>query len=118
MNEAVNHPNHYGGEGNPYETIKVLRAWDLQMAKGFCWGNLIKYVSRAGKKDAELKDLEKAAWYANELADIQREIETSKSEEPRTHVDPALSPCMECGALSCPRGRARCVSCNNAMGGF
>ena len=25
----VNHPNHYGGEENPYEVIKVCEAWDL-----------------------------------------------------------------------------------------
>jgi hypothetical protein len=28
-NEMVNHPNHYGGEENPYEVIKVCEAWDL-----------------------------------------------------------------------------------------
>ena len=30
--EFVNHPAHYGGEGNPYEAIKVIEAWGL----GFC----------------------------------------------------------------------------------
>lgn len=76
----VNHPNHYGGN-TPYETIKVLRAWDLKMAKGFCWGNVMKYLSRAGKKEVELHDLEKAAWYANELVAIQAEIEVQKEEK-------------------------------------
>lgn len=61
--EHVNHPSHYGGEGNPYEAIKVIEAWDL----GFCLGNTIKYISRAGKKDPEkeFEDLQKAAWYLN-----------------------------------------------------
>jgi hypothetical protein len=60
-NEMVNHPNHYGGEDNVYETIKVIEAWDLD----FCLGNAVKYISRAGKKDKdkELEDLEKAAFY-------------------------------------------------------
>jgi hypothetical protein len=59
--EMVNHPNHYGGESNPYEAIKVIDAWDLD----FCLGNTVKYISRAGKKntDKELEDLKKALWY-------------------------------------------------------
>lgn len=59
--EQVNHPQHYGGEDNTYEAIKVIDAWDL----GFSLGNTIKYISRAGKKrkDKELEDLRKAFWY-------------------------------------------------------
>ena len=57
----VNHPNHYGGEDNTYEAIKVIEAWDLD----FHLGNTVKYISRAGKKgtDKELQDLKKALWY-------------------------------------------------------
>lgn len=57
----VNHPPHYGGESNTYETIKVIEAWDLN----FSLGNAIKYISRAGKKSSSTKreDLEKAIWY-------------------------------------------------------
>lgn len=76
----VNHPGHYGGD-TTYETIKVMRAWNLELAKGMCWGNVLKYLSRAGKKEHELEDLEKAAWYANELVAIQAEIEVQKDEE-------------------------------------
>lgn len=71
--EAVNHPNHYGGERNPYEAIKVIEAWDLN----FSLGNVLKYMSRAGKKsDNPLEDLRKAAWYLNR--EIQRIKEASK----------------------------------------
>jgi len=61
MTEQVNHPNHYGGEDNPYEAIKVIEAWDLD----FHLGNTVKYISRAGKKEAdkELQDLKKSLWY-------------------------------------------------------
>lgn len=59
--EMVNHPSHYGGEDNPYEAIKVIEAWDLD--NDFYLGNVIKYISRAGKKDATLQELEKAKWY-------------------------------------------------------
>lgn len=61
--EQVNHPQHYGGQDNPYESIKVIDAWEL----GFSLGNTVKYISRAGKKDSdkELQDLKKALWYLN-----------------------------------------------------
>lgn len=59
--EQVDHPPHYGGLDNPYEAIKVIEAWDL----GFCLGNTVKYISRAGKKDPArtVEDLKKARWY-------------------------------------------------------
>ena len=61
VNKMVDHPQHYGGKGNKYEAIKVIEAWDLN----FHLGNVVKYISRAGKKDkTKLKeDLEKAKWY-------------------------------------------------------
>lgn len=66
MSESVNHPAHYGGEKNPYEAIKVIEAWGL----GFCLGNAVKYIARAGKKGDALEDLRKARWY------LDREIDT------------------------------------------
>jgi hypothetical protein len=71
MIEQVNHPKHYGGADNPYEAIKVIEAWGL----GFCLGNTVKYISRAGKKETDktVQDLEKAKWY------LEREIEKLKS---------------------------------------
>jgi hypothetical protein len=60
MKEMINHPEHYGGD-SMYEAIKVIEAWDLD----FHLGNTVKYISRAGKKEAgkELQDLKKALWY-------------------------------------------------------
>lgn len=60
INEVI-HPSHYGGKNNRYEAIKVIDAWDL----GFHLGNVVKYISRAGKKDPtkEIEDLEKAKNY-------------------------------------------------------
>ena len=66
--ELVNHPQHYGGKDNPYEAIKVIEAWDL----GFCLGNTVKYIARAGKKDDTIQELEKALWY------LKREIKNLK----------------------------------------
>lgn len=67
MTEAVNHPAHYGGDST-YETIKVLKAWlSPEEYTGFLRGNVIKYLSRAGKKASASQDYEKAAWYQVEL---------------------------------------------------
>lgn len=63
--EAVNHPQHYGGENNQYEAIKVIEAWELD----FCLGNAVKYISRAGKKDNIVQDLKKAKWYLERKID-------------------------------------------------
>lgn len=66
MSEIINHPSHYGGANNQYEAIKVIEAWEL----GFHLGNVVKYISRAGKKhNRVLEDLKKARWY------LDRQIE-------------------------------------------
>lgn len=59
MTDMIDHPAHYGGESNPYETIKVLEAWGP--LNNFPLANTVKYISRAGKKGAALADLKKAA---------------------------------------------------------
>ena len=69
----MNHPDHYGGEDNPYEVIKVIEAWGL----GFCLGNTVKYIARAGKKAKAklLEDLKKARWYLDhEITELEKEI--------------------------------------------
>lgn len=68
MAEAIDHPPHYGGADNPYEAIKVIEAWGL----GFCLGNAVKYICRAGAKGARLEDLKKARWY------LDREIQNAE----------------------------------------
>lgn len=55
-------PAHYGGPEDPYECIKVIRAWGLN----FELGNVAKYLSRAGKKPGvdAVDDLRKLVTYA------------------------------------------------------
>ena len=65
--EAVNHPKHYQSKTG-LEAIDVIEAFDLN----FNLGNVIKYILRCGKKDAELQELEKAKWY------LEREIANRK----------------------------------------
>ncbi len=70
--DNVNHPTHYGGADNTYEAIKVIEAWNLD----FCLGNVVKYISRAGKKEGNslIQDLEKAKWY------LERRIQELRDE--------------------------------------
>lgn len=68
--EKVNHPSHYNA--GKIEVIDYIE--DQQL--GFHLGNVVKYISRAGKKDAAktVEDLEKARWY------LDRYIELIKKE--------------------------------------
>lgn len=66
--DLVNHPPHYKTGG--VETIDFIEAKDLN----YRLGNVVKYVSRAGKKTTDpVQDLEKALFY------LQREISVRKS---------------------------------------
>jgi hypothetical protein len=79
-NDPVNQPSHYTSGG--IETIDFIEAKKLN----YNLGNVIKYITRAGKKldqykavctnqeskDIKLQDLEKAVWY------LQREIQNLK----------------------------------------
>ena len=83
--EKINHPAHYGGD-TVYEAIKVIEAWGL----GFCLGNTIKYISRAGKKEDRLEDLQKAKWY------LDREILEHVSKK-------QVATCCCCGQVLPPK---------------
>ena len=66
--DLVNHPPHYKAGG--IEVIDFIEAKDLN----YRLGNVVKYVSRAGKKNSDpVQDLEKAAWY------LKREIDARKN---------------------------------------
>lgn len=70
MNDPISHPSHYTQGG--METIDYLKAkLTPEQLKGFCIGNVIKYLSRAEEKNG-LEDLKKAQWYLNYI--ITREL--------------------------------------------
>ena len=58
--DAVNKPKHYAFDIEP---IDAIEAWGLN----FHLSNVVKYCSRAGRKDPtkELEDLKKAQFYLN-----------------------------------------------------
>ena len=64
VNDPVNHPAHYNS--GKYESIDIIEdQLGMKGLRGFCLGNAMKYINRAGKKDPakELEDLQKAEWY-------------------------------------------------------
>jgi len=66
--DVVNNPPHYTTGG--VETLDFIEAKDLN----YRLGNVVKYVSRAGKKDSDpVQDLEKALFY------LKREIDARKN---------------------------------------
>lgn len=59
--------------GTQIDVIEFATMYDLNFNRG----NIIKYIVRAGKKDDEVKDLEKAMDY------LRREIETVRERRDR-----------------------------------
>lgn len=60
MTDSVNHPKHYNGHPSGVECIEIVEHL------GFCLGNAVKYLWRAGLKGdggQGKEDLSKAAWY-------------------------------------------------------
>lgn len=72
MSDAVNHPPHYNQHPSGVECIQIAEHY------GFCIGNAIKYLWRAGLKGDDIEDLEKARWY------LDREIQRRKAKADRT----------------------------------
>ena len=69
---VVDHPAHY--TTGKIEVIDYIE--DQGFGKGFCLGNAIKYISRAGKKETESieSDIEKSIWYLKRyLQEIREE---------------------------------------------
>lgn len=63
-NDMVNNPEHYNL--GKYEVIDIIGdQLGEEGLRGFCLGNSLKYVCRAGKKeeDKTTEDLKKAIWY-------------------------------------------------------
>ena len=63
--EKVNHPNHYQGK---IEVIDYIEEYSKNYPEAlvFNFGNVIKYVSRAPRKNGR-EDLEKARWYLDRM---------------------------------------------------
>lgn len=63
--DPVNHPRHYTSHPSGIEAIEVTRHMTFNL------GNAVKYIWRAGLKENEVEDLQKAMFY---LADEIRRL--------------------------------------------
>ena len=72
--DNINHPSHYLDGG--IETIAILQAkLTAEEFSGFCKGNAIKYLSRAGKKTLDPReDYKNARWYLDKLIEVTDEL--------------------------------------------
>lgn len=63
--DLINHPKHYNSHPSGVECVDIAECFNFNV------GNAVKYLWRAGLKEAadELDDLRKAKWY------IEREIQ-------------------------------------------
>jgi len=84
MSSDVNHPPHYNR--GKIEVIDFIEDQGL----GFCLGNAVKYICRAGHKDAAKKaeDLSKAAWYLTKELLKLAENERANLDDPSTICNP------------------------------
>jgi len=56
----IDHPPHYV-KGRKYEPLDVIIDWELPYLEG----QVVRYISRAGRKGTRLTDLKKAQFYLN-----------------------------------------------------
>lgn len=74
MNDVVNHPSHY--TSGKIEVIDYIEDQKLP----YHLGNVVKYISRAGKKDPAktIEDLKKAEWYLHRYINL---LENNEGEQ-------------------------------------
>lgn len=73
MTDPIN-PPHYKGHPSGVECIDVVEHMPFNR------GTAIKYLWRAGQKDDEVQDLEKARWYIDrEIALVRRRREAERA---------------------------------------
>lgn len=91
MNDNVRHPSHYCDGG--IETIDFIRAkLTPEEFIGYCKGNALKYISRAGKKGDAAEDMAKAVIYLEWASGVPTGPEEPAPEQPPT---PKPTPTVE-----------------------
>lgn len=66
--DPVKGPSHYLKD-RLFEPVMVIEDWDLN----YHLGNALKYISRAGRKDDVIQDIEKAIWYLRRRLEVEKE---------------------------------------------
>ena len=82
MSDSVVSPSHYNQ--GAVECIDAI--WETGNGRGYCIGNAVKYLWRAGLKGEELEDVEKASFY---LRYLLSKLAPEKHADPRGAAEPA-----------------------------
>ena len=75
--EYVDHPSHYQGKIECIDYLEDKLSHEEYI--GFLKGSVMKYMDRLGKKEDDLSDSKKAAWYLSKLIALyqKKPIETA-----------------------------------------
>lgn len=74
MTDNVNHPPHY--KQGDIECIDAIRAaLTDEEWRGYCKGNVMKYLWRSQHKGAKIQDEKKAQWYLNRMVENESSVE-------------------------------------------
>lgn len=84
MSDSVVSPSHYNQ--GAVECIDAI--WETGNGRGYCIGNAVKYLWRAGLKGEELEDVEKASFY---LRYLLSKLAPEKHADPRGAAEPATA---------------------------
>lgn len=80
VDDAVHHPSHYAS--GKYEVIDIIEdQLGYEGLRGFCLGNTLKYICRAGKKGGKektMEDLRKAEWYLHHFLERMKEYKADE----------------------------------------
>lgn len=80
--ESVNHPKHYNAlEAECSNCNRSIECIDVVREMNFNRGNAVKYIWRAGHKENQIQDLQKAVWY------LQDEINRLTKSYPENNED-------------------------------
>jgi len=71
--DPVSNPGHYT-HGREHEPLDVVEDWGLD----FHLDNVLKYISRAGRKDLMVQDLKKAMFYLSRKINIEEKRDNKK----------------------------------------
>lgn len=94
-------PAYYGGEADPFEPRKVIRAWGL----GFNLGSVLKYVRRGSERNTfeeAVRDLAKARTYID--FEIEEQLKLKRDAEAADAADRGRPSPKACGEQTIPPG--------------
>lgn len=68
--DAIN-PSHYRVKGIPEAIHLMMQLMTKEQLEGFCWGNVLKYAYRYGRKGDKKETAGKIEWYAKKLKELK-----------------------------------------------